>query len=412
MTEWQQRRLAEVCSRLRSGSNITSKDIQDTGEFLVFGGNGVRGYASKSNFSGECAIIGRQGAYCGNVRFFQGDAWMSEHAVVAQANSDNDSRFLAYLLSSMNLGRLSGQAAQPGLSVKVLAQQPLMLPTLTTQKRIALVIGLIDDLIDNNCRRVQVLQRISRAIYHEWFVQFRYPGHSDIPSVDSALGQIPARWDVDTVSSIATGDRNSIAGGPFGSKLGRKDYQPSGVPVLRGANLRVGGGFDESEFVYISDEKAAELRSAHAKRGDIVLTQRGTLGQIGRIPAESIFDVYVLSQSQMKVTVDEGRAEPTFVYMQLCSAETTQRFVAQAITTGVPHVNLGLLREFPIVIPPLDLQRAFSEATESLLELSAVLDRERARLTKMRDLLLPKLVTGQIDVSTLDLDGLIQGAVA
>lgn len=155
----------------------------------MFGGNGIRGYSSESNFSGECAIIGRQGAYCGNVRFFRGTARMSEHAVVACANSQNNTQFLAYLLSTLNLGRLSGQAAQPGLSVKVLAQQQLLLPPLETQIRIASMVDVIDDLIENNRRRVQVLEEMARAIYREWFVKFRYPATKTSHSSTRRSGQ-------------------------------------------------------------------------------------------------------------------------------------------------------------------------------------------------------------------------------
>lgn len=78
--------LAQVCQRLSSGKSITAADIQDSGEYPVYGANGVRGYTSVSNFKGECAIIGRQGAYCGNVHYFSGEAYMSEHAVVAHPN--------------------------------------------------------------------------------------------------------------------------------------------------------------------------------------------------------------------------------------------------------------------------------------------------------------------------------------
>ena len=147
MSEWREVSLGAVCSHLRSGKNITAKDIHEAGEVPVFGGNGIRGYTSESNFSGECAIIGRQGAYCGNVRYFNGSAHMSEHAVVACADVENDTRFLAYLLSTMNLRRLSSQAAQPGLSVRVLAKEPLRVPPLAVQQRIASVIGSMDDLI-------------------------------------------------------------------------------------------------------------------------------------------------------------------------------------------------------------------------------------------------------------------------
>ena len=106
MEEWKEYKLEEVCSRLRSGKGIKSDCISNIGLFPVIGGNGMRGYTNKSNFKGECAVIGRQGANCGNVRFFMGEAYMTEHAVVAVGNELADSYFLARLLSLMHLGNL------------------------------------------------------------------------------------------------------------------------------------------------------------------------------------------------------------------------------------------------------------------------------------------------------------------
>ena len=142
--------LAQVCQRLSSGKSITAADIQDAGDYPVFGANGVRGYTTVCNFKGECAIIGRQGAYCGNVHYFSGEAYMSEHAVVAHPNELADARYLAYLLSLMDLSRLQGQSAQPGLSVQTLAKQNIQLPDIATQQRIGNLLGVLDKKIELN----------------------------------------------------------------------------------------------------------------------------------------------------------------------------------------------------------------------------------------------------------------------
>lgn len=142
--------LGKVCSRLSSGKGIPASQISDSGEYPVYGGNGLRGYTDHANFEGECAIIGRQGAFCGNVRFFSGKAYMTEHAVVVCANEQSSTRYLAYLLSIMNLGRLSGQSAQPGLSVKTLAKQEIELPALEQQNKIVSILASLDDKIEQN----------------------------------------------------------------------------------------------------------------------------------------------------------------------------------------------------------------------------------------------------------------------
>lgn len=148
MTEWKQYKLGEICSRLSSGKSIKSDSIYTQGAYPVWGGNGIRGYTNTKNFSGRCCIIGRQGAYCGNVHFFEGDAYMTEHAVVAVGNDMVDSYFLACQLSLMHLENLSAQSAQPGISVKTLSTQMVRLPSIGEQKRIVGILSSLDDKID------------------------------------------------------------------------------------------------------------------------------------------------------------------------------------------------------------------------------------------------------------------------
>ena len=150
MVEWKTYELQHVCSRLSSGKNLSAKLIFEKGNYPVYGGNGLRGYTNTPNFRGECAIIGRQGAYCGNVRYFQGEAYMTEHAIVMCANEENNTRFLTYLLSTMDLGRLSGQSAQPGLSVKTLSKQEVKIPPIDIQVKCANLLGALDEKIKTN----------------------------------------------------------------------------------------------------------------------------------------------------------------------------------------------------------------------------------------------------------------------
>ena len=150
MEEFRHFLLSEVCSRLSSGKSIPSNEILPEGTIPVYGGNGIRGYTNKDNFQGECAIIGRQGAFCGNVKYYSGKAYMTEHAVVVCANKNHNTRYLAYLLSTMHLGRLSGQSAQPGLSVKTLGNQLVAMPCKERQDRVVSVLSSIEGKIAKN----------------------------------------------------------------------------------------------------------------------------------------------------------------------------------------------------------------------------------------------------------------------
>ena len=202
--------LGKLCSRLSSGKSISANKVHNSGLYPGYGGNGLRGFTDEFNFDGECAIIGRQGAFCGNVRYFAGKAYMTEHAIVACANKDNNTRFLAYYLSTMNLGRLSGQSAQPGLSVKTLAVQEITIPPLETQKKIAAILSALDEKIAINRAINENLERQAQALFKSWFVDF--DSVSKLGFTESELGDIPYGWRIYTLSEflpVKTGKKNA-----------------------------------------------------------------------------------------------------------------------------------------------------------------------------------------------------------
>ena len=113
-----------------------------------------------------------------------------------------------------------------------------------------------------------------------------------------------------TLEEQLSGSQNVI-GGPFGSKLTQKDYKEEGVPVIRGSNMVSAGRWLGGDFAFVSEEKVeTDLRSNLAQPGDIVVTQRGTLGQVAIVPERSGFDRYVISQSQMAVRVPSQNRGP------------------------------------------------------------------------------------------------------
>src|ERR1035437_2053196 len=165
------------------------------------------------------------------------------------------------------------------------------------------------------------------------------------------------RWPRVKVDSLKAETRNALVGGPFGSELTTRDYVEEGVPVIRGANLPSEQSFKDDDFVFVSEEKADRLMSNCAYPGDVIFTQRGTLGQVGMIPNESRFPRYVVSQSQMKLTVNPAKVDAWFVYYFFRHPDTVQTVKNRAITSGVPHINLGILREFEMPLPPPTTQR-------------------------------------------------------
>jgi type I restriction enzyme, S subunit len=172
------------------------------------------------------------------------------------------------------------------------------------------------------------------------------------------VGVIPEDWDCVSIRSAASNTPNAIVGGPFGSDLTSADYVYSGVPVIRGTNM--GPKMINGPFVFVSTSKAAALSANLARPRDIVFTQRGTLGQVSLVP-EKPFESYLVSQSQMKISIDCNRYSHEYIYHYFFSAPGQKQIHDSAIQTGVPHTNLGICKKYIFPAPALAEQETISE---------------------------------------------------
>ncbi|PFO62771.1 restriction endonuclease subunit S [Bacillus cereus] len=167
--DWEQRKLGELCDEFQSGKNIKSEDVRDEGKYPVFGGNGIRGYTNTYNHDGLYALIGRQGALCGNVNISSGKAYFSEHAIAVKGNKDNETRFLYFLLDKMNLGKYSGQSAQPGLAVNKLIELTAFIPTFAEQTKISGFFKQLDGIIALHQQELTNLKQTKQGFLQKMF---------------------------------------------------------------------------------------------------------------------------------------------------------------------------------------------------------------------------------------------------
>lgn len=161
---WEQRKLGDLCVEFRSGEFISASDITETGEYPVFGGNGLRGFTDRFNHDGEYTLIGRQGALCGNVNFAVGKSYFTEHAIAVRADQKNQTRFLYYLFSTMDLGQYSGQSAQPGLAVGNLVELKSTLPDKQEQEKISGFLTALDTLITLHQRELEETKTYKKTL--------------------------------------------------------------------------------------------------------------------------------------------------------------------------------------------------------------------------------------------------------
>ena len=175
-------------------------------------------------------------------------------------------------------------------------------------------------------------------------------------------------WAAKTISEIAT----RVAMGPFGSNIKTDNFVKSGVPVIRGNNLTKGEcKFIDDGFVYLTDSKAAEFPNCIAVVDDIVFTAAGSIGQVGLIPADSRYERYVISNKQLRVRLDQEKADPLFVYYWLSSKRMTRYLESMNNGGAVPLLNLGIIRKVPVPHPTLKIQQRIASilsAYDDLIE--------------------------------------------
>lgn len=376
MSEWATYTISEACKRFSSGKGIAASQIFEIGAYPVFGGNGIRGYTDTYNFEGECAIIGRQGAYCGNTKYFCGKAYMTEHAIVATANDEHNIGYIANLLSMMNLGQYQGQSAQPGLSVNTLSNIELKLPDKETQDSIFSLLSALDKKIALNKQINARLEEMAKTLYDYWFVQFDFPDANGKPYKSSGgemvfdetlKREIPKGWEVKSL-----GDWAEIRKGTL---ITEKTANTNG-------NIKViSAGVD---FSYYHDV-------ANRPKNTITISASGANAGFVNFWREPIFacDCTTITNSVI------GRTLYILNFLKI-----VQDFIyQQARGSAQPHVYPKDIEGLKIIVPPDSLLKNFSEFVDNWNLKIANNEKQNHQLTQLRDFLLPMLMNGQVSVA-------------
>ncbi|KTB66477.1 MULTISPECIES: restriction endonuclease subunit S [Pseudomonas] len=175
-----------------------------------------------------------------------------------------------------------------------------------------------------------------------------------------------SEWQTARIEDIAAQRPSAMATGPFGSSISAKYFQNEGIPVIRGANLSadIQIKLNDSGLVFVSEEKAREFDRCMVRKGDLVFTCWGTINQVGLIDKDAAYGRYIISNKQMKITLDELRVDPRFVYYVFSGPEKQAEIINNGIGSSVPGFNLGQLRKHELLLPPLHEQRAIADTLD------------------------------------------------
>lgn len=207
-------------------------------------------------------------------------------------------------------------------------------------------------------------------------------------------------WPTATILDVA----KKVAMGPFGSNIKVSTFVPEGVPIISGNHLR-GYFLEEPEFNYITEEHAERLKNSIVFSHDLIFTHAGNIGQVAMIPDGCKYDRYVLSQRQFYLRCDETKVVPEFLLLFFHSASGQHELLSYANQTGVPSIAqpASNLKKIPFKCPPMHEQLMWQKQVHPLLSQYLNNRLENERLSSLRDTLLPKLMSGELDVSDIEL---------
>jgi type I restriction enzyme S subunit len=363
------------------------------GEIPVYGSNGIIGGCAEALYE-DCTVIGRVGAYCGSAAYCATPFWASDNTIVAQANPDMIlSRFGYFLLKSMDLNKWRGGAAQPLLTHTVLRSLSSTIPALPAQGKILQVLSAYDDLIENNTKRIKILEEMARSLYREWFVSFRFPGHEKAKFTTSKLGKIPEGWGLRPLRECA----QFLSGGT--PSKANADYWEGDIPWVSSGELTA---FRLHRTQLHISQAGAEAGSRMVPPGTILAVVRGmSLAKefrIGITAREMAFN------QDLKAIVSAPDLDSLVLFHALDARRDEIRDRSTEAAHGTKKLDSAVLEQLMIPLPPRSVQEAFKKHVGPIHAQWDCLDKKNHTLRPTRDLLLPRLISGEIDVSSLRLE--------
>jgi type I restriction enzyme S subunit len=354
---------------------------------------------SKYSLSEGDIVIARTGATTGYAKLIKNPpkSVFASYLVRLRIKPEYDSEYVGLVVESEHykefIAAHKGGAAQPNANAQVLTSYPLRLPSLPTQRKIAGVLSAYEQLIGNNARRIAILEEMAQAVYREWFVNFRFPGHEKVKLINSPLGKIPDGWkwaklkDVcDSVNYGYTASANKeVEVGPRFLRI--TDIVPDTID------------WENVPYCEVDDDNADKYALSE---GDIVIARTGaTTGYAKRLHKrhpKTVFASYL-------VRIVPNKVMGKHYVGLIVESDDYKAFIKRNLSGAAqPQANAQVLTSLEVLVPSPEVIAAFDCQVEPLADQKELLQIKNRNLRKTRDLLLPKLITGQLDVEELDIE--------
>lgn len=280
------------------------------------------------------------------------------------------------------------QGTRPYIGIRAQRSLKILFPEFHIQRRIAEILAAYDNLIENNRRRIALLEESARLLYQEWFVHLRFPGYEHTPIIDG----LSENWIIENIGNITTKLGSGIT--PRG---GESSYLSEGTPLIRSLNV-YDDKFQDKGLAFLSEEQAASMVGVTVESKDILLNITGASVARCCLAPERYLPARV-NQHVMIIRVNPEKANPFFVYRAINSDERKRQLLSYAQKGSTREaLTKDMIARFEIMLPTDSLMQQFGEIVESIFLQSENLALQNQKLSTARDLLLPRLMNGEISV--------------
>ena len=385
MSNWETLPLGNVLTFQR-GFDITKAEQSD-GPYWVISSSVPKSTNEQFKVEGPGVIIGRKGSL-GTVFYSGANYWPHDTTLWVKDFHGNNPKFAYYFLQTMGLERLDAGSSNPSLNRNHIHTISVLWPPLPIQHRIAGILSAYDDLIENSQRRIKILEEMARRLYREWFVYFRFPGHEGCRLVQSPLGEIPEGWEV-----VNFGELYDTGSGGTPSRTHPEYYEDGTVDWVKSQELLDGFVLSTEERI---TEAALKISSAKLFPANTVLIALygATIGKLAILSCPA-----ATNQACCAILPKHLAFGREFAFLSLLL--NRERIIGMRLGAAQQNISQVLLRNFECLKPPIRLLRLFSDQTAPFFDQTLALQYQIQNLRRTRDLLLPRLLSGQIDVEAL-----------
>ncbi len=381
---WKVVKLGEVAT-FNYGKSLPERD-RVAGDFPVYASAGRVGTHNSFLTKSPAIVVGRKGNV-GATYFVKDNFYTIDTAYFIQESKNYNLKYLYYQLGTLHLKELNTDSAVPGLNREVAYAQLINLPPLPTQEKIANVLSAYDDLIENNYKRIKVLEAMAQKLYTEWFVNFKFPGYEKVKMVDSGhhdFGMVPEGWEVKSLSKIG-----KVITGKTPSTTNKKFFNGE-ILFIKTPDIH-GNVFIINSGQTLSDSGADSQKSKTLPAKTVFVSCIGTLGSVGITSKPS------QTNQQINAVLLNNVEDYIFLYFFLVSSKK------QLVNLGSNGATMGNLNKdkfekIEIILPKRKILDMYNQNVSLYFEQILNLQKQNQNLKKSRDFLVPQLVGGRVEV--------------